>query len=54
MLFKYVELVLDDGRKITLDNQEIINQHITDLSSLFELQKEVVDANFTFSAKESH
>lgn len=54
MLFKYVELVLDDGRRITLDNQEIINQHITELSALFELQKEVVSANFTFSAKESH
>lgn len=54
MLLKYVELVLDDGRKISLDNQEVINQHITDISDMLELQKEVVTANFTFSTKENH
>ena len=53
MLLKYVELVLDDGRKITLDSQEIINQHIHDMSALLELQKEVVTANFTSSPKEN-
>ena len=54
MLFKYVELELDDGRKITLDSQEIINQHISDMSDMLELQKEVVAANFTFSSTENH
>ena len=48
MLFKYVELVLDDGRKITLDNQEIINQHISDPGALIKIQQEVVTVNFTF------
>ena len=54
MLFKYVELILDDGRKILLDNQETINQHIQDMSDMLALQKEVVTANFTSSPNESH
>lgn len=54
MLLKYVELVLEDGRKITLDSQEIINQHITEMADMLELQKEIVAANFTFSTKENH
>ena len=54
MLLKYVELVLDDGRKITLDSQEIINQHITDMADMLALQKEVVKANFTSSPTENH
>jgi hypothetical protein len=54
MLLKYVELVLEDGRKITLDNQEVINQHITDIGDMIKLQTEVVAANFTSSSKENH
>lgn len=46
-LLKYVELELEDGRKVTLDNQEIINQHIKELGTMLELQKAVVMANFT-------
>lgn len=52
-LLKYVELELDDGRKITLDNQEIINQHISELGTMLELQKAVVVANFTSLANEN-
>ena len=47
-LMKYVEVVLDDGRSVTLDNQEIINQHIADPSVLLQLQKQAVATNFTF------
>ena len=53
-LMAYVEIVLSDERKITLNNQEIINQHIQDMETLLQLQKEVVSVNFTFSAKENH
>lgn len=53
-LLAYVELILQDGRKVLLNNEEIINQHITDMEVLLELQKEAVNVNFTSSAKESH
>lgn len=53
-LLKYVELVLPDDRKILLDNQEIINQHIDSMETIFALQKEVVTVNFTFAPKENH
>lgn len=53
-LLKYVELILPDDRKILLDNQEIINQHIQDMETIFKLQKEVVSVNFTFAPKENH
>lgn len=53
-LLGYVELVLDDDRKVLLNNQEIINQHIKSMDTLLELQKEVISVNFTFSAKGNH
>jgi hypothetical protein len=53
-LMAYVEIVLSDDRKVMLNNQEIINQHIKDMDTLLQLQKEVVVVNFTFSAKENH
>lgn len=54
LLFKYVELELEDGRKVLLDNSEIVDQHIKEMEVLLELQKEVVAINFTFSPKENH
>lgn len=53
-LMGYVELILPDDRKVVLNNQEIINQHITNIDTLLQLQKEVVSVNFTSSTKESH
>ena len=53
-LLGYVELILPDDRKVLLNNQEIINQHIQDMDTLLQLQKEAVSVNFTSSAKESH
>lgn len=53
-LLGYVELVLDDDRKILLNNQEIINQHITSMETLLLLQKEAVNVNFTSFAKGNH
>ena len=53
MLLKYVEVVLEDGRKVPLDNQEIINQHIKTPADLLELQKETVSVNFTSFAREN-
>lgn len=52
-LMAYVEIVLPDDRKVVLNNQEIINQHIQDMETLLKLQKEVVVVNFTSSTKES-
>lgn len=54
MLLKYVEVELDDGRKVALDNQEIINQHLKTPADVLELQKEAVAVNFTSFAKENH
>lgn len=54
MLLKYVEVELEDGRKIQLDNQEIINQHLKTPAEVLELQKEAVAVNFTSFAKENH
>lgn len=54
LLLKYVEVVLPDGRKIPLDNQEIINQHLEDASALLDLQKKAVSVNFNSSSTENH
>jgi len=54
LLLKYVELVLEDGRKIPLDNAGIINQHIQSATDLLELQQKAVSANFGFSSTENH
>ena len=53
-LLKYVEVVLVDGRKVTLENQEIINQHLQSPQDLLALQREAVSVNFTSSASENH
>lgn len=54
LLLKYVEVVLEDGRKIALDNQEIINQHIESANALLKLQEKAVAVNFNFSSTENH
>ena len=54
MLLKYVELVLDDGRKIALDNTNIINQHISSATDLLQLQQKAISVNFNSSPTESH
>jgi len=53
-LLKYVEVVLGDGRKVTLDNQEIINQHVVSPNDLLKLITEAVHTNFTSSTSENH
>lgn len=47
-LLRYCELDLGDGRMLKLDSKDIINQHFTNVNSLIELQKKVVEANFGF------
>lgn len=54
MLLKYVELVLDDGRKIALDNTNIINQHISSATDLLQLQQKAISVNFNSSPTENH
>ena len=54
MLLKYVEVVLDDGRKVPLDNKGIIDQHIMSATALLELQQKAVAANFGSLPPESH
>lgn len=54
LLLKYVELVLEDGRKIALDNVGIINQHLTSATDLLQLQQKAVAVNFNSSPAESH
>ena len=54
MLLKYVEVVLDDGRKVALDNKGIIDQHIKSATALLELQQKAVSINFGSSSPENH
>lgn len=50
-LLKYVEVDLGDGRLAALDSQAMIDQHITNIKDLIELQKETVGFNFGFLAQ---
>lgn len=54
LLLKYVEVVLEDGRKIALDNTEIINQHLSSATALLKVQEKAVSVNFIFSSTENH
>ena len=54
LLLKYVEVVLDDGRKVFLNNPEIINQHTESAEALLLLQQKAVAVNFTSSSTENH
>lgn len=47
-LLKYVEIELSDGRTVPLDDPTIINQHITDVKQLIDLQAKVLTINFGF------
>lgn len=49
-LLKFAELDLGDGRKVKLDNKEIINQHFHSPKTLVALQKETIAVNFGFLA----
>ena len=49
-LLKYAELDLGDGRKIKLDNKNLIDQHFKKPSSLIQLQKATGEVNFGFLA----
>lgn len=53
MLCKYIEVDLGDGRRVALDNQTIIDQHLTSASDLIALQKTAVKANFGFFDKDA-
>lgn len=48
ILLRYAEIDLGDGRKVALDNKEIINQHFTSPKSLMTLQSEIVKLNIGF------
>lgn len=48
ILLRYVDVVLPDGRRVPLDNAEIINQHFMNPQSLMTLQTAVVQANIGF------
>lgn len=52
-LLKYVSIDLGDGRKMPLESESIINQHITNVKDLIDLQKEVMAVNFDFFMKEN-
>lgn len=54
LLLKYVDLVLEDGRKVPLDNVSIINQHVQTATDLLKLQEKAVAVNFNSSPTESH
>ena len=54
MLLKYVEVLLEDGRKVPLDNKGIIDQHIQSATDLLELQQKAVAVNFGSSSAEDH
>lgn len=49
-LLKYAELDLGDGRRVKLDNAEIINQHFKRASTLMTMQRDTVSVNFGFLA----
>lgn len=49
-LLEYTELDLGDGRRIKLDNIEIINQHFKHASTLMTMQRDTVAVNFGFLA----
>lgn len=53
-LMKYVEVDLGDGRKMALDSESVINQHITGVDDLVALQKEVLEVNFGFFLQGDH
>lgn len=53
-LLKYCELDLGDGRKVKLDNKQIINQHFHNPQSLVKLQSETMAVNFGFLAEDTH
>lgn len=47
-LLRYVDVDLGDGRVVPLDNEEIVNQHITNVNDLIRMQKEIIGFNFGF------
>ena len=50
-LLKYCELDLGDGRKVKLDNKQIINQHFHKPQTLLTLQSVTMEVNFGFLAQ---
>lgn len=52
-LMKYVQVDLGDGRKMALDSESVINQHIQQVDELVQLQSEIMAVNFGFFLKES-
>ena len=53
-LMKYVEVDLGDGRKMPLESESVINQHIQNIDDLVKVQKEVMEVNFGFFLQENH
>ena len=52
-LLKYVLVDLGDGRKMSLDSESVVNQHIENVDDLVKLQAEIMEVNFGFFLKES-
>lgn len=53
-LMKYVDVDLGDGRKMALDSESVINQHIGSVEDLVALQREIMDVNFGFFLNGDH
>lgn len=53
-LMKYVSVDLGDGRMMPLDSESVINQHISNVSDLVDLQKELMEVNFGFFLQGDH
>ena len=45
---------LGDGRTMPLDSESVINQHISNVSDLVDLQKELMEVNFGFFLQGDH
>lgn len=53
-LLKYVDVDLGDGRKMALDSESVVNQHITNVEDLVKLQTSIMEVNFGFFLKGNH
>lgn len=53
-LLKYVDVDLGDGRKMALDSDSVVNQHIATAEDLLKLQSSIMEVNFGFFIKGNH
>lgn len=48
-MFKYVSVILDDGRELQLTTRQLVNNHIPDFITGVKLEEEMVSHNLGFS-----